>query len=88
MRLIALYRPNSEYARIFEEFIREYQARHNDQSIDIINIDTRDGVAVANLYDVVQYPAIIVLQNDGYLQKVWQGPKLPLIEEVATYANN
>jgi 3-deoxy-D-manno-octulosonic acid (KDO) 8-phosphate synthase len=51
-----------------------------------MSIDTREGSATATLYDVVQYPAILVLQTDGYVQKIWQGEQLPLMDEVASYA--
>jgi hypothetical protein len=85
MKVLVLYRPNSEHGRLIEEFIYDYQSRHSDR-LEILNIDTREGSAMATLYDVVQYPAILVLQNDGYLYKSWQGDQLPLMDEVASYA--
>lgn len=68
-----------------EDFIREYQHRHGNH-MEVLNIDTREGSATATLYDVVQYPAILILQTDGYVQKIWQGDSLPLMDEVAAYA--
>lgn len=88
MRVLVLYRPNSEHGRQIEEFIRDYQRRRREDRIEVLNVDTRDGSAMATLYDVVQYPAILVLQTDGYVQKVWQGDSLPLMDEVASYAAN
>ena len=87
MRLLVLYRPNSEHGRIIEEFVHEYQRRHQANHLELLNIDTRDGSATATLYDVMQYPAILSLQNDGSVQKIWQGAELPLMDEVASYAN-
>jgi hypothetical protein len=86
MRLLVLYRPNSEHGRPTEEFIREYKSRHQDGAVEIQNIDTREGSATATLYDIMDYPAILVVQNDGFVQKVWQGDSLPLLDEVAAYA--
>lgn len=86
MKLLILYRPNSEHGRLIEEFIHEYQARHQSDRLEVMSIDTREGSATATLYDVVQYPAILVLQTDGYVQKIWQGDRLPLMDEVASYA--
>jgi hypothetical protein len=86
MKVLILYRPESEHSRTIEEFIHEYQYRGLDQRIEVLNVDTREGSATASLYDVVQYPAILVLQNDGYPQKVWQGTEMPLLSEVAAYA--
>lgn len=85
MKVLVLYRPNSEHGRLMEEFIHEYQRRHQDDRLEVMNIDTREGSATATLYDIVQYPAIIVVQADGYVQKVWQGDSLPLMDEVSSY---
>jgi hypothetical protein len=43
-------------------------------------------MATASLYDVMSYPAIMVLQNDGYMHKLWQGGEMPLMNELAAYA--
>lgn len=88
MKVIILYRPNSEHGRVVEEFIHDFQDRHPSERLEVLSVDTRDGSAMASLYDVMQYPAILVLQTDGYPHKIWQGHQLPLMEEVAAYARN
>jgi hypothetical protein len=85
MKLLVLYRPNSEHGRITEEFIHEFQRRYTVSRIEILNIDSRDGSSIASLYDVVRYPAILVLQDDGSMQMMWEGAELPLMDEVASY---
>lgn len=87
MKVLVLYRPNSEHGRVVEEFVRDFQARHRDERLEVLNIDTRDGSATASLYDVMEYPAILIIQADGYLQKLWQGTQLPLMDEVVAYAH-
>jgi hypothetical protein len=59
---------------------------HDPRPLEIINVDTREGIATATIYDVMQYPAIMVLQTDGQVQKIWQGNDLPLLDEVLSYA--
>lgn len=86
MKVLILYRPNSEHGRLVEEFIHDYQRRHQSDRVEALSIDTREGSATATLYDVMQYPAILVVQADGYVQKVWQGESLPMMDEVASYA--
>jgi hypothetical protein len=86
MKIVVLYRPNSEHGRLVEEFIRNFQTRQPDKHVDILNIDSREGSATASLYDIMQYPAILVLQSDGYMQKSWEGDSFPLIDEVLAYA--
>lgn len=87
MKILVLYRPNSEHGRLVEEFIHDFQSRHVGHRLEILNIDSRDGIATATLYDIMQYPAILVIQDDGYIQKVWEGDRLPLMDEVAAYAS-
>jgi hypothetical protein len=87
MKVVVLYRPNSEHARSVEEYVRDFQQRHSVPKLEIISIDTREGSATATLYDVVQYPAFLVIQNDGYVQKMWEGDPLPMMDEIASYAN-
>ena len=87
MKVLVLYRPNSEHDRVMETFIRDFRYQHesNADLLDVQNVDTRDGVATASLYDVVQYPAVLILGDDGQLLKSWQGEDLPLMDEVAGY---
>lgn len=87
MKVLILYRPESEHGRQVEEFIHDFQHRHGTHHLEILNIDSRDGIATATLYDVMQYPAILVIQNDGMIQKSWEGDSLPLMDEVASYAS-
>lgn len=86
MKIVVLYRPNSEHARTVEDYVRDFQSRHPGPKLEIISLDTREGSATAALYDIVQYPAFLAIQNDGYVQKMWEGNDLPMMDEVASYA--
>lgn len=87
MKVVVLYRPSSEHSRSIESFIEELKRRTPDGKIELVNVDSRDGSATASLYDVMQYPAILALQNDGQLLKEWQGSTMPLINEVSYYTH-
>ena len=86
MKVLALYRPNSEHGRLVEEFIRDYQRAGHSGVIEALSVDTREGSAMASLYDVMQYPTILVTRQDGSIIRSWQGDSLPLQNEVAAYA--
>jgi hypothetical protein len=86
MRVIALYQPNSEYARIVEEYVHDFTHGHPERKCSLVSLDTREGADMARLYDIVQYPAILALSDKGELLKDWQGSMLPLSNEVAFYA--
>lgn len=84
MKAVILYHPNSEHARTVEEFVHNF-SRTNSQTIDLLSLETREGAAEATLYDVVSYPALMIIDDSGRLQKVWQGSAMPLMNEVAGY---
>lgn len=82
-----LYRPESEHATAVESFVRDYQSRYESgRKLEMVSLNTRDGAATASLYDVMEYPAILALANDGSVLNVWQGTPMPLMDEVAGYA--
>jgi len=86
MKVVVLYRPNSEYARAVEEFAREFSRIYPDKKIELISVDTRDGSATASLYDILKYPAVLALSDDGRVIHEWHEQTLPLINEVSYYA--
>lgn len=85
MKAIILYRPNSEHARKVEEFLSIFGRLHPGKETELISLDTREGSATAALYDIVQYPAVAAIQDNGSALKIWQGDQLPLMDEVAAY---
>ena len=86
VKLLILYRPNSEHATEVESFVRDFQHQYDvGRKLELLSLNTRDGAATASLYDVMMYPAILVLANDGSVLNLWQGKPLPLMDEVAGY---
>jgi hypothetical protein len=90
MKLLALYRPDSEHSRAVETFVRDFRFQHEELAsrLEVLDIDSRDGVAVASLYDIMNHPALIILGDDGSLVREWVGASLPLMSEVAGYFYN
>lgn len=87
MRVVVLYRPNSEHSRWVEAFAQDLEKQFQ-ASIDLLSLDTREGVSTASLYDVVQHPAVLVLGNDGQLVRDWQGNTWPLMSEITYYSKS
>lgn len=88
MKVLVLYRPNSEHARKVEDFLRDLQRQHDieQSSLRIIDIDSRDGISVASIYDVMTTPAIVITDNFGGYVQSWVGAELPLMRDVAAYS--
>jgi hypothetical protein len=85
MRVVFLYQPNSEYARIVEEYVHDFTHGHPDRSCELMSLSTREGADMARLYDIVAYPAILAVADSGELLKDWQGPMLPPISNLLYY---
>jgi len=86
MRTVILYHPEAEFAGLVQDFKREFEQRHQDRKVDLMSLDTTEGSEMAKLYDVVRYPAILVIASDGQLQKLWQDRPFPLMDQVAAYS--
>ncbi len=87
MRVVILYQSNSEHERKVLEFAHDYHAAQMDRRVELLDLNTREGAAMAQLYDIVQYPAVLALADNGSLLQFWQGEQLPLMNEVAYYQN-
>lgn len=86
MKLLIVYRPNSEHSTLIESFVRDLQHQHEvEDKIEMISVDTREGAAMAAAYDIWEYPAIIAIANDGGTLNMWTGEQLPLMDEVVSY---
>ena len=85
MKIHILYRPKSEHATTVESYVRDF-ARRGYTNMTLLSLDTREGSAEAALYDIMSYPAILAIADDGSLQKLWQGDELPLMDELSSYA--
>lgn len=87
MRIIMLYRPESEHARVVEGYITDYERFHPDKKIEVHSIDSREGSDLSSLYGVMSYPAVIAAKDDGQMQQSWEGvDRLPLMNDLAYYA--
>lgn len=88
MKVLVLYRQNSEHARKVEDFLHDLQKQHDvDQSsLSVLDVDSREGIELAKIYDVMTVPAIVVTDNNGGYVYSWVGEELPLMRDVAAYS--
>lgn len=87
MKVLVLYRPDSEFSRSVEEFVKGLQTQHNigAHQLQVMDIDSREGAATASMYDIMSQPGIVITGDDGAYVKHWEGANLPLLSEVAGY---
>jgi hypothetical protein len=87
MKVAIYYRPNSEQGRMVEDFVHESGRIYPDSEIKLVDIDSKEGSSLADVYDIVKYPTVIAASDDGHELQRWDNDVLPLMSEVAYYAN-
>ncbi len=75
----------SEHRRQVEEFMHEFE-RRTGKTIETLDPDSRDGATFAQTYDIVEYPTMLALSDQGQVQSFWRGLPLPTLSEVSYYA--
>lgn len=80
-----IYRYESDHAREVLDYLRDF-SRQTGRTIEEVDPDTPDGAHTCRTYDIVEYPTMIALSDDGVLLQLWRGRPLPTIDEVSYYA--
>lgn len=84
MRIVVLYKEDTDYAREVVDYLRDF-TRQTGHELETMNPDSSDGSEFCQTYDIVEYPTIIALSDDGTLQNMWRGLPFPTISEVSYY---
>jgi len=78
------YRDLSEHGQAVREFLRDFTSQ-TGKKLPEVDPDSRDGIALCELYDVVEYPTIVAVDDSGQILTSWPGLPLPRISEVSYY---
>lgn len=85
MRVVLIYKDQTDYGRTVVDYLRDFK-RQTGRELETMDPDTRDGAAFCRAYDIVEYPSILAVSDEGVLQQLWRGLPLPTISEVSYYA--
>lgn len=85
MRVVVVYKEESEHARAVTDFLRDF-TRQTGRTVETLDPDSKDGADFCRVYDVVEYPTMVAISDDSHLQNMWRGLPLPTISEVSYYA--
>ena len=75
---------NTDYGRAVAEYLHDFQ-HQTGHALETLDPDTAEGTSFADTYDIVQYPTVVAIADDGSLQNSWVGLPLPTISEVSYY---
>ncbi len=82
MRLVVVWRRETDYGRDLEAWIREFE-RRTRQEVENVNPESPEGEQFARAYGVVEYPTILALDDQGVQLAEWRGTLFPTFDEVA-----
>ena len=84
MKTIIVYKDDTDYARTVTDYLRDFK-RQTGHDIETLDPDTADGADFCRTYDIVEYPSVIAMSDDGHMQNLWRGLPMPTISEVSYY---
>jgi hypothetical protein len=84
MKTVIVYKDESDHAREVLDYLRDFK-RQTGHDLETIDPDTPDGTDFCRAYDIVEYPSVIAISDDGVMQNLWRGTPLPTISEVSYY---
>ena len=82
MKLVILYRPNSEHSTLVESFSERVLSAMPEAAIENVDIDSPEGIMELETYGIMQFPALLVLADSGLLVNSWVGDLMPPVELV------
>lgn len=86
MKVIVFYKTESDHARLVIDFLRDVK-RQTGYKLEEMDPDSREGTRLCRDYDIIEYPTILAVNNEGVMQSMWRGLPLPTISEVGYYAS-
>lgn len=85
MRVVCVWREGEDYSRTVEEWLTDFE-RRTGKRIESLSPDGREGAQFCATYDIVEYPTMVVLGDDGAVLEMWRGASMPLFDQVSYYA--
>jgi hypothetical protein len=84
MKAVIVYKDESDHAREVTDYLRDFK-RQTGHDLETIDPETPDGIDFCRAYDIVEYPSVVAISDDGVMQNLWRGRPLPTISEVSYY---
>ena len=72
MTIYALYNKGTAAERVAADLVRRLQDEQRIEA-ELLDADSPRGIQLAESYDVMGRPALIVIKDDGAPVQVWQG---------------
>jgi hypothetical protein len=68
-----------------EEYLDDFRRQYPNLEIEVLDAESVEGVNKSAVYDILEYPALVVVDRDNTLQNMWLGKMLPQKQEIVSY---
>ena len=84
MRVVCVFRDNTDYAREVIDWLADFE-KFTGSKVEALDPDSIEGEIFCKARDIVEYPSVVAVSDDGQILKLWRGTPMPQIEEVSYY---
>lgn len=84
MRVVVVFKDERDYTRQVTDYLRDFKMQ-TGHDLETMDPDSPDGVSFCRTYDLMEFPSMVAISNDGVMQNTWSGLPLPTISEVSYY---
>ena len=84
MRVLVVYKDQTDYARQVTDYLFDFK-RQTGRNLETLDPESHEGISFCTAYDILEYPAVVALADNGQMQNIWKGLPLPTISEVSYY---
>lgn len=84
MRVVMVWKDNTDYAREVMDWMQEFE-HETGLAVESLDPETTEGEIFVRARDMLEYPAIVAVNDDGMVLQEWKGTPLPQFDEVLYY---
>ena len=81
MRVAIVWKDQTDYAREVIDWMEEFK-KETGEDVESIDPETVEGELFVRARDIVQYPEVVAMSDDGGVLREWKGTPLPQFDEV------
>lgn len=80
MRVVCVWRDGEDYSRTVQEWLTQFE-RQTGKTVESLDPDVDE--SFYRVYDIVEYPTLVALDDKGSVLAIWRGEMLPTFDEVS-----
>lgn len=84
MRVVCVWKDNTDYAREVTDWMTEFH-RETGKEVESLDPESIEGEIFVRSRDMLEYPSVVALADDGAVLHEWKGTPLPQFDEVLYY---